>query len=180
MEQMETQKANEIQVAYKALVEAVGIKFDEKNANMYLKYLVDKCVDYGFEKANTSLDGFKKRVTRLENDLVKARDVVRTVEKEKEGFRYDLKCLRSEEVQSFREECKIINRENKPSKGDNPFHDAVEDFLSQLEAHNITDECKGQVLSSFINSMGYLYWQNAKESKRDGQDYEPLRAGRTI
>jgi hypothetical protein len=180
VKQMEEQASNEIMNAYKALAEVAGINFDKNDTEVYLRNLVNKCVKYGFKAADKSLDSLKIRTSRLENDLTEARDTFKVIDKEAKSFKRELNSIRWDEENNFRQECKKISQENKPSSGVNPFHDAVEDFLNQLEAHSITDESKGQALASFINSMGYLYWQNAKESKSDEQDYKPLRANRTI
>jgi chromosome segregation ATPase len=170
----------EIYKGYKALVDAAGIDYDENDMERYLRALINKCVNYGFQEANTSLDAIQRRTTRLENDLTKAREVFKETSKEAEKFKSQLQSIRYQEKSYFEEQCQQISKENKPSSGVNPFHDAVDDFLNQLDEHSFPSEAKGEALSAFINSMGYLYWQNNATDKQKEKEPPTLRARRTF
>lgn len=175
VKQMEEQASNEITNAYKALAEAAGAEFDEGNVETYLKELIDRCmevyVDRNTEKADMWLSKLQNKITYLEGRVTEARNKCNATQKEAKEFETELRIIKGREESNFREDCRRISQENKPCEGVNPFHDAVDDFLNQLEAHSITGESKGQALASFINSMGYLYWQNAKIAEKDKQEY---------
>ena len=169
---MNNRDTNEIKEAYMALAKAAGVELDEEDTGTYLKRLISTTMKLTFQDADSNLQGLTTRVNNLVKNIEQGKQELAKNELWIRGIANNVQREFSKTCKEIAEDKLNALSQFEPTEQANPFHNAIEDFLKQLEAHSFPDDGKGEALSAFINSMGYLYWQNNAKKKSCDDDVE--------
>ena len=180
---MEFKDEESLKQKYRELAEAVGVTFDAQKVEPFLKKFIDEAVKLAVKEADGNIGSLRTKIGLANSDIKKGREEAETLRREiqtltKEARVWPIqKELGLLEVQ-FADYCNKTVQQY--SEMLNPFHSAVEDFLTQLEAHNFPPEMKVEPLCKFIEAMSYANWQaNGKEekpkmAKKDTYNFMPM------
>ncbi len=175
---MEFAEQEAIKDAYRNLAAAAGVNFDEKNVEKHLKALVKMLTEQAFKDADSNIYGFRTKVGTVNAEIERAKEDIgdlqdRIISLQSDEIVNNLKGETSQAVREYERRCAEITRQY--SQQLNPFHQATEDFLAQMEAHKFPPELQVEPLCRFLETMSYAYW---KASDKNGSDdnWEPAQS----
>ena len=170
---------------YRNLAEAIGVEINSENAEPFLKKFIKDVINIAVREADASITGLATKVSSLNKniDIAKgnSKNAIEIANRALINSR-NVSTVISEEYQKqavdFEDRCKEITSVYFQQM--NPFHQAIEDFLKQLDEHNFPPEERGKPLAAFIKAMGYLQWQSNKIKDEKEDEYIPKKAGRLL
>ena len=170
---MEFAEQDAIKDAYRNLAAAAGVNFDEKDVEVYLRKLIKMCIDTAFSEAGTKVNSLQAKISLVKGDTERAKEDIgdlqdRIISLQSDEIVNNLKGATSQAVREYEKRCAEITRQY--SQQLNPFHQATEDFLVQMEAHKIPVELQVKPLCRFLETMSYAYWR-AEGKKDDAPDW---------
>jgi hypothetical protein len=162
---------------YKELAAGAGIHLTEKEARKRFDSLIKGNVKESIYAAGESLNSLREQIRQIKNELEISKSLIRAIKDE--GLLNDVRgecnsivddyCRKFNNISREYEEKidKLIKEKEKQEKLNKPFENAVSGLLDILNEKNVPPEQIGEIVSAYITSVGYLYWQQGTQRQKD-------------